>query len=98
MGINPKRIKKWEKIRKTGKNKYIFIYCVLGWGGGVAISWTILMFFKVSSDRTLSKFISILIEALIMFPIGGYVLELISWCRSERAYEKYLKNQKRDTL
>ena len=70
---------KWEEIRAKGKNHYIWNYGVLRWGFSMFIAMTIAQSIKLSGvDFNLKRVLMIIVINLILFPIGGYFLGLLT--------------------
>jgi hypothetical protein len=86
MELNEKQLADWRETRRRGFLHFIFIQGVLGWGGGMAIFFSIGMYI-VDGLADFSKFIGILKLSLIFFPIGGLVMSYWQWTESEAAYE-----------
>ena len=58
---------KWAKIREKGKQRFVLVNGVLGWGVSTAILWVFLMEFLEPSENIWVRPIT----ALIIFPIAG---------------------------
>lgn len=71
----PLEWRKWAVIRARGSRRFIFLAGVLGWGLPVAILWAAL----TSQMASVEEFVSFLIPAIVLFPIGGYVWGLLMW-------------------
>jgi hypothetical protein len=81
------KYQKWEKTRKLGIVKFTLIYGVLLWGVPVGILWTlsILIFFPSGA------WLSTMVIALIVFPIGGITFGRLLWQYAENNYQNHLK-------
>ncbi|PRO69001.1 hypothetical protein [Alteromonas gracilis] len=75
---------KWVKIREKGKQRFVIVNGVLGWGVTTAILWSVLMELIEPSENIWVR----PIIALIIFPIAGVVFGHLMWDKSEKAYEK----------
>lgn len=75
---------KWVKIREKGKQRFVLVNGVLGWGATTAILWSVLMELIEPSQNIWVR----PIIALIIFPIAGVVFGHLMWDKSEKAYEK----------
>jgi hypothetical protein len=71
----PREWRKWADIRARGSRRFIFLAGVLGWGLPVAILWAAL----TSRMASVEEFVTFLIPAIVLFPIGGYVWGLLMW-------------------
>ncbi|WP_334060504.1 hypothetical protein [Alteromonas sp. S005] len=79
---------KWAKIREKGKQRFVLVNGVLGWGLPTAILWVFLMEFLEPSENIWVR----PIIALIIFPIAGIAFGHLMWNKSEKAYEKATSN------
>ncbi|KTF07072.1 conserved hypothetical protein, membrane [marine sediment metagenome] len=79
---------KWAKIRKKGKQRFVLVNGVLGWGVTTAILWSVLMELIEPSQNIWVR----PIIALIIFPIAGIAFGHLMWNKSEKAYEKATSN------
>lgn len=77
-------MEKWAKTREKGKQRFVLVNVVLGWGITTAILWSVLMEFIEPSENIWIR----PIIALIVFPIAGVVFGHLMWDKSEKAYEK----------
>ena len=77
-------MEKWAKTREKGKQRFVLVNGVLGWGITTAILWSVLMEFIEPSENIWIR----PIIALIVFPIAGVVFGHLMWDKSEKAYEK----------
>tara|TARA_A200000113_G_scaffold99631_1_gene89332 strand:+ start:503 stop:784 length:282 start_codon:yes stop_codon:yes gene_type:complete len=77
-------MEKWAKTREKGKQRFVLVNVVLGWGITTAILWSVLMEFIEPSENVWVR----PIIALIIFPIAGVVFGHLMWDKSEKAYEK----------
>ena len=81
-------MEKWAKTREKGKQRFVLVNGVLGWGVPTAILWAILMEFIESSENIWVR----PTIALIIFPIAGIAFGHLTWNKSEKAYEKATSN------
>ena len=79
---------KWAKIREKGKQRFVLVNGVLGWGVATAIFWAVLMEFIEPSENIWVRPIT----ALIIFPIAGVAFGHLMWNKSEKAYAKATSN------
>jgi len=80
-------VEKWEKTRQKGKEKYVLVNGVLGWGVTTAIIWSVLMeMFQPSENIWVRPLI-----ALIIFPLGGIAFGYLTWNASEKQYKAKMK-------
>ena len=77
-------MEKWAKTREKGKQRFVLVNGVLGWGVTTAILWCVLMELIEPSQNIWVR----PIIALIIFPIAGIVFGHLMWDKSEKAYEK----------
>lgn len=82
------KMEKWAKTREKGKQHFVLVNGVLGWGVSTAIFWTLLMEFL---DPLENIWVRPTI-ALIIFPIAGIAFGHLTWNKSEKAYEKATSN------
>ena len=81
-------MEKWAQIREKGKQRFVLVNGVLGWGVSTAILWVFLMEFLEPSENIWVRPIT----ALIIFPIAGVAFGYLMWNKSEKAYEKATSN------
>ena len=81
-------MEKWAKTREKGKQCFVLVNGVLGWGVTTAILWSVLMELIEPSQNVWVR----LIIALIIFPIAGIAFGHLMWNKSEKAYEKETSN------
>lgn len=81
-------MEKWAKTREKGKQRFVLVNGVLGWGVSTAILWAALMEFLEPSENIWVR----PIIALIIFPIAGIAFGHLMWNKSEKAYEKQTSN------
>lgn len=79
---------KWAKIREKGKQRFVLVNGVLGWGLPTSILWVFLMEFLEPSENIWVRPIT----ALIIFPIAGVAFGHLMWNKSEKTYEKATSN------
>lgn len=79
---------KWVKTREKGKQHFVLVNGVLGWGLPTAILWVFLMEILEPSENIWVRPIT----ALIIFPIAGVAFGHLMWNKSEKAYEKATSN------
>ncbi|MEM6798040.1 MAG: hypothetical protein AAF589_00870 [Planctomycetota bacterium] len=87
------RMARWEKTRARGRNRFIRVYGVLGWGVSTAVFWSIFMTFVQGWERLLQ----VLPFALVAFPIGGYFFGSWAWKVSENRYRDYCNQNAEST-
>ena len=73
---------KWEVTRSKGPVSFVLLRGALGWGVPVAILWSLLMWL-VSPDKHLP---TLLVLAIIIFPLGGVIWGVVMWFVLERMY------------
>ena len=92
----PRRIRKppkttrWAQVRSQGKSHFLWYYGVLGVGVPIAV-------FKIVfdlSDRGNFPLLSLLLN-VILFPIVGLLIGLLTWSISERKYRR--RQERRDS-
>ncbi len=79
---------KWAKIREKGKQRFVLVNGVLGWGVPTAILWAVLMELLDPSENIWVR----PIIALIIFPIAGIAFGHLMWNKSEKIFEKQTSN------
>ena len=75
---------KWAKTREKGKQRFVLVNGVLGWGVPTAILWAVLMEFIEPLENIWVR----PIIALIIFPIAGIAFGHLTWNKSEKAFAK----------
>lgn len=80
-------MEKWAKTREKGKQRFVLINGVLGWGVTTAILWAALMEYIEPSENIWVRSII----ALIIFPIAGVAFGHLMWKKSEKAYDKEIR-------
>ena len=81
-------MEKWAKTREKGKQRFVLVNGILGWGVTTAILWSVLMeLIEPSQNIWVRPTI-----ALIIFPIAGIAFGHLTWNKSEKAYEKATSN------
>jgi hypothetical protein len=85
MGMNKKQYERWEKIRKQGKNSFVWRMGVMFWGITTAILWVLLMHFIFHTELTWRS----LVIALIVFPIAGCFWAMSVWHINEKSFRNY---------
>jgi hypothetical protein len=79
MKMSQRQVERWERTRRMGRTKLIWLYGVLGWGVSVAVSWSMLMSWIRGWDR-----LHVLLPlALVIFPLGGFFFGIVAWRSSE---------------
>lgn len=91
--MNSNQACRWEKARQSGKNKFIIYTGILQWGLITGALWSIIMFLMSKDPKNISHFSSILVPAIIIFPICGYFMGLITWNGAEKKYQKYIQEK-----
>ncbi|MHC6645037.1 hypothetical protein ACYTPF_00465 [Alteromonas sp. HB246098] len=81
-------MEKWAKTREKGKQRFVLVNGVLGWGVTTAILWSVLIELIEPSQNIWVR----PIIALIIFPIAGIAFGHLTWNKSEKAYEKATSN------
>tara|TARA_Y100001001_G_C7865389_1_gene259282 strand:+ start:80 stop:337 length:258 start_codon:yes stop_codon:yes gene_type:complete len=81
-------MEKWAITREKGKQRFVLVNGVLGWGVSTAILWVFLMEFLEPSENIWVRPIT----ALIIFPIAGVAFGHLMWNKSEKAYAKATSN------
>lgn len=84
--MNQDRATRWEKTRQMGKWRFAFLNGVLGWGGFMMITMSLLQH-EMRPD--LNFWSKILPMHLGIYSIGGLLFGLSMWCLHERAYLKF---------
>ena len=72
----------WAKADKLGRNRYILRYGVVGWGVPVAFMFSLI---QALLDGW-NTFVPQLGISLILFPIIGVIVGLITWKQMEKAH------------
>lgn len=69
-----------SKLAKLGRNRFVLLVGVLGWGVPTAILFVVLQCLQEGWDSFLVQ----LVIALIIFPLGGLAWGLLMWKMMER--------------
>jgi hypothetical protein len=93
MKMNEKQLARWEKLRKMGRTRFIWLYGVLAWGVSVGVMWALGMTAANGDWERLPVTLGI---ALVGFPIGGYFFGALMWKMSEAAYRKAVEEKEQD--
>ena len=88
MGMNPKQVERWARIRQMGRTRYIWLHGVLGWGLTVGVVWAVIM----AASRGWDRLPILLALAVIGFPIGGYFFGVVTWKTSEKQFAEATRN------
>jgi hypothetical protein len=84
MKMTDKQLARWEKTRRMGRMRYIWLVGVLGWGVATGSMWAIAMAAMQGWER-----LPVLLPlALVGFPIGGYFFGAWVWKASEAQYQQ----------
>ena len=86
MGMTDEQLARWEKTRKMGRTKFVWLVGVLGWGVGTGSLWAV----ATAALRNWEDLPRLLALALVGFPIGGYFFGTLVWKSSESRYQKAL--------
>ena len=76
------KLEKWARIREKGKQRFVLVYGVLGWGVSTGLLWSLLMAFIEPSENVWGK----LAIAMIIFPIAGIAFGHLTWNKSEKGF------------
>jgi len=89
MRMSQKQIEEWGKTRLMGRQRFIWVRGVLGWGFLTGILWSLVM----SANQGFTSFPIFLAKGIILFPTGGYFWSVWVWKSSEQQYlSKNLKD------
>ena len=73
-------MRKWEEIRKIGRNRFIQIYGVTMFGFAMVFSSLLVSYFVLGRPITLASFVG----SFIVFTIMGYFLGKMWWEYGEK--------------
>ena len=90
--MTKKERERWEKVRKMGRTRYVWVMGVLGWGVTVGVAWSVGMTAMSGDWDRLPLTLGI---ALVGFPIGGWFFGHFTWKAAEKRYEKALAEDDR---
>ncbi|HVL12023.1 MAG TPA: hypothetical protein VM529_05630 [Gemmata sp.] len=93
MKTTDRQLARWEKMRKMGRTRYVWLVGVLGWGVATGSTWAVTMAAVQGWDRLPT----LLTLALIGFPIGGYFFGAWTWKVCEAQYQKALAEKERES-
>lgn len=71
---------KSSKLMKLGRNRFVLLFGVLGWGVPTAILFVLIQCYQNGWDNFLFQ----LIPALVLFPLGGIAWGHVMWKLLER--------------
>ncbi|MDP6047035.1 MAG: hypothetical protein QGG25_15615 [Phycisphaerae bacterium] len=90
--MNDKQIKRWEKIRRSGRLSFIWIRCATVWGLLTAILWSAMMQVGYPQGNIWRRFLL----ACAGFVLGGYFLGVILWRANEKRYKAFQDQSPRE--
>jgi hypothetical protein len=90
--LTEKQIARWEKTRKMGRARYIWLVGVLGWGVATGSMWAVAM----AAMQGWERLPVLLAMALVGFPIGGYFFGMWVWKASESQYQQALAEKRKE--
>lgn len=79
--MNDLETEKKTKLTTLSRSQYVLRYGVLGWGIPTAILFALVQTYRSGSDGFLTQ----LIPALILFPLGGILFGRMMWWMMEKA-------------
>ena len=94
MRMSDKQMARWEKTRRMGRTRYIWLVGVLGWGVATGTMWAVAM----AAMRGWDRLPVLLAIALVGFPLGGYFFGMWTWKVSESQYQKALTAREEEAL
>jgi hypothetical protein len=65
----------WAKFSKLGRTQYVLRYGVLGWGVPTAILFSLIDSYRFGWEGFLSQ----IVPALVIFPVGGIFFGRCMW-------------------
>lgn len=77
------RWRRWERTRRMGRRRYVWLVGVCGWGLSVGALWSVAFCYYVDAPL---PFWAVLPVALVGFSVGGYVWGAVTWWWSERGF------------
>ena len=75
---------RWANFTKLGRTQYVLRYGVLGWGVPTAILFSLIESYRFGWEGFLSQ----IVPALIIFPIGGIFFGRCMWRFLEHKHGK----------
>jgi hypothetical protein len=81
--VNERQARRWAKIRASGRDRFIWIHGVFGWGVPTGILVSLVLSLLNQWEGALFYYMSL---SLILFSIGGYFWGLLIWQISEKQY------------
>ncbi len=87
--VEMKDPRRWEKMRKFGKWKYIFLIGTLGYGGIMFVVSLLVNGFYLSLKDDMRAIL--LVVNFILWGLGGTLFGFLTWWFNERAYKKAMK-------
>lgn len=80
--MNERQARRWVKIRASGRDRFVWIYGVFGWG----VSTGVLVSLVISFLNQWEGVLFYMALGLVLFPIGGYFWGRWVWWISEKQY------------
>ncbi len=88
MKMNPRDVERWEKTRRMGRGRYVWLVGVIIWGLPTGVLWSLLMGMREGWEQ----FPIFLILGLIGFPLCGYFFGTWTWLLSEKRVQKAMQS------
>jgi Na+-driven multidrug efflux pump len=83
--MSPKHMAGWEKARQMGRQRFIWLFGVLGFGVSFALCM-LLIFYLESRDHPGFWYVAICV--IVSSLVGGYLWGLFMWHWMESAYQQ----------
>jgi hypothetical protein len=88
--MSPRQRQRWARERARGKWTFIMVRGVLQFGLGMAILWPVLMAVMDGEFSSVGTFVQRVmyrgVGAVVLFPVGGVAVGLLSWWSNERRF------------
>jgi len=85
--VTEQELNQWTKIRTAGKQRYITLHWILGFGLCSALAYTLVSHWFFSKEIDLLR----LVLALLIWPLFGMMEGLRTWTRMEKLHRKFIE-------
>ena len=84
--MTSRQMQRWAKTRAKSRTRFVWLMGVVAWGLPTAIGWSVAM----AAFQGWERLPLLLLNALVLFPIGGYWFGGSLWRKCEGLYEQAL--------
>lgn len=95
--MNQAQFERWQRVRAKGKDNFVWMNGVLGWGLATGLLYGVVMHLvkyegKLGSLWTMN-FVTFLSSSLLIFAMGGYFWGRVVWNQTEKTFKKAKEKQ-----